>query len=70
MNEKYREELITWGIRTVAVIALTVVTSLLYRWLGVTVEPPPPPAVNVVIEHKPGLLGGAPPAVRVEPVGK
>lgn len=65
MNEKYKQELVTWGIRTAASIALTVMCALIFRWLGVTVESPPPPPMNVIVETKPGLFGG-PTDVRIE----
>lgn len=50
MNEKYKQ----WAIQAAAMIALAVVLALVQRWLGVTVEVPPPPAVNVVVAPAPG----------------
>lgn len=69
MNEKYKAELVAWALRTALVIALAVAASLIQRWLGVTVEAPPPPPVTVIVEPAPGSV--EPPKVTVfNPINK
>ncbi|AWM38677.1 hypothetical protein GobsT_31350 [Gemmata obscuriglobus] len=53
MNEKYLSELKVWAIRAAVVIALSVTTALINRYLGVQVEVAPPP-VQVVVQPAPG----------------
>ena len=57
MSDKYREELTLWAVRTAIVVALTVLSALINRYLGVQVEVPPPPPVTVVVQP---ADGGAP----------
>lgn len=57
----YVAELKVWGIRAAVVVALTVLTALVNRYFGVSVEVPPPPPVTVVVQPQ----DGAPPTVTV-----
>ena len=50
MNDKY-ETLKIWAIRSAVVLALTVVSALIHRYLGVDVPPVP---VTVVVQPAPG----------------
>jgi hypothetical protein len=59
----YAVEVKLWGIRTAAVLLLSVAVALVNRYLGVSVEVPPPPPVTVVVQPQ----DGAPPSVTVFP---
>jgi hypothetical protein len=62
MSDETKQKL--WGI---LLIFLTAVAGLVANLANPTPAPVNPTPVNVTVESKPGVFGGAPPAVRVEP---
>ncbi len=45
MNEKYKQ----WAVQAALMIALAVVLALVNRFVGVKVDVPPPPPVQIVV---------------------
>lgn len=45
MNEKYKQ----WAVQAALMIALAVVLSLIQRYLGVKIDVPPPPPIQIVV---------------------
>lgn len=64
-TDDYLERLKTWGLYSLAVLAVSISTALVQRFVGVKADVPPPPPVSVVVQPVPG--SPAPPTVTFAP---
>lgn len=48
MTDRY-EKLKAWAIQAAVLIVLSILLSLIQRYLGITIEVPPPPAMTVLV---------------------
>lgn len=60
MSDDYKAKLKAWAAHSVALLILSILLALVQRWIGVKVDVPPPPPVNVIVQpgdpHQPPVV--------------